>query len=93
MALFVAYVRSAVKTAGAPSDFCGPMAKQQRMLVVAGAAVFMGVMPLAWHFNWGPSNEWGIMAIALLLVIAGGAITAARRVSHAASSLNQAAGN
>jgi len=91
VALFVAYVRSAVKTAGAPSDFCGPMAKQQRMLVVAGAAVFMGVMPLAWRFQWGPDNEWGTMAAALLIVIVGGVITAARRIFHAAKSLNQAA--
>lgn len=83
VALFVAYARSAVKTAGAPSDFCGPMAKQQRMLVVAGAAVFMGVTPLVWQLQWGPDNEWGIMAAALLVVIVGGVITAVRRVSHA----------
>lgn len=92
VAFFVAYVRSAVKTAGAPTDFCGPMAKQQRMLVVAGAAVFMGVMPLAWQLKWGPDQEWGIMAAALLVVIVGGTITAARRIFHAARSLNQAVG-
>ena len=89
VALFVAYVRSAVKTAGAPSDFCGPMAKQQRMLVVAGAAVFMGVMPFAWQFKWGPDNDWGIVAAALLVVIVGGLVTAVRRVAHAVRSLGQ----
>ena len=92
VALFVAYVRSAVKTAGAPSDFCGPMAKQQRMHVVAAAAVFMGAAPFLWHLQWGPDNDWGIMAAALLIVIVGGVITAVRRVSHAVRELRRAAG-
>src|SRR5262249_23536590 len=34
LALFVAYVRAAAKVAGAPHDYCGPMAKQHRMFVV-----------------------------------------------------------
>ena len=92
VALFVAYVRSAVKTAGAPSDFCGPMAKQQRMYLIAAAAVFMGTTPLAWRLHWGPDNDWGIMAAVLLIVIVGGAITAVRRLSHATQKLRQAAG-
>lgn len=91
VALFVAYVRSAVKTAGAPSDFCGPMAKQQRMFLVAASAVFMGATPLGWRLHWGPDNDWGIMAAALLIVIFGGVITAFRRLSHAARELRHAA--
>src|SRR5215831_529776 len=33
LAIFTAYVRAAGKIAGAPNEFCGPMAKQHRMLV------------------------------------------------------------
>jgi phosphatidylglycerophosphate synthase len=34
LAIFTAYVRAAGKIAGGPNEFCGPMAKQHRMLVI-----------------------------------------------------------
>src|SRR5439155_6616796 len=34
VALFTAYVRAMGKAAGARNEFCGPMAKQQRMFVI-----------------------------------------------------------
>ena len=89
LALFVAYVRAMAKTAGAPSDFCGPMAKQQRMFVLAGAAVFMGVSPLAWQFHWGPGSDWGIVSAVLLMIVVGSAVTSWRRLAHAAGYLHR----
>ena len=39
LAIFTVYVRAAGKIAGAPNEFCGPMAKQHRMLVTTVACV------------------------------------------------------
>jgi len=87
VALFVAYVRSVGKAAGVPSDFRGPMAKQQRMLTVVVAAMYMAVTPTVWRFGWGPQQAWGIMAVALLVVVVGGVLTAGRRLRRAAEVL------
>ena len=43
-AVFTAYVRAIAKVAGGPQDYCGPMAKPQRIFVVTLCAVF-----LRWH--------------------------------------------
>ena len=40
LAIFTACVRAAGKIAGAPNEFCGPMAKQHRMLVITVACVY-----------------------------------------------------
>src|SRR6266511_3816311 len=34
LSIFTAYVRAAGKIAGAPNEFCGPMAKQHRMFII-----------------------------------------------------------
>src|SRR2546427_6041387 len=49
LAIFTAYVRAAGKIAGAPNEFCGPMAKQHRMLVVTAACVYSAVVPRSWQ--------------------------------------------
>jgi len=89
VALFVAYVRSMARTAGAPSDFGGPMAKQQRMYLVILAVVYSSIAPPMWHITWGPQRGWGPMASALALVVLGGALTAALRLRRAAQALRQ----
>lgn len=89
IALFVAYIRSTARTAGAPSDFGGPMAKQQRMYLVILAALYSGAATATGHFSWGPEQEWGPMALALALVILGGVLTAALRLRRAAQALRQ----
>lgn len=89
VALFVAYVRSTATSAGAPSDFSGPMAKQQRMYAVILAALYSGMAPSMWHVTWGPQQAWGPMAIALALVVLGGALTAALRLRRAAKALRR----
>lgn len=89
VALFVSYIRSMAKTAGAPSDFGGPMAKQQRMFLVIVAAVYSGMTPPMWQFTWGPQQEWGPMASVLALVVLGGALTSALRLRRAAQALRR----
>lgn len=89
VALFIAYVRSMARTAGAPSDFGGPMAKQQRMFLVIMAAAYSGLTPTAWSFTWGLNHEWGAMALALVMVVLGGGLTAALRLGRAARALQR----
>lgn len=64
-AMSTAYIRAVGKAAGAPSEFCGPMAKQQRMAYVTGLAVFACVLPDAqrpalWY--------WALVMITLMSV-------------------------
>lgn len=79
-ALWTAYVRAEGKVAGAPQEFCGPMAKQQRMFVLTIVAVYCGLAPKAWQ----PTLTWpagaGLVAAALLVVAVGGAATTVRRL-------------
>ncbi len=86
VALFVAYVRAIGKVAGARQEYCGPMAKPQRMLVVAVAALYCGLTPLDWQLTlaWG---GWSVMALGLWIVIIGGLFTAARRLARIAAAL------
>src|SRR5207302_9627498 len=49
LAIFTAYVRAAGKIAGAPNEFCGPMAKQHRMLVVTLICLYSEVTPHSWQ--------------------------------------------
>jgi phosphatidylglycerophosphate synthase len=80
VALFVAYVRAQGKAVGAHQEFCGPMAKPQRMVVLTVAALYSGLTPSAWQTFW-PEAPWvGPVLLALLLVIVGGVWTAGRRL-------------
>ena len=52
-AVFTAYVRAAGKVAGARQEYCGPMAKQQRMFLVTVAALYCALTPPSWQPAWG----------------------------------------
>jgi len=78
-AMATAYVRTTGRAAGAPSDFRGPMAKQQRMALVTALAVIVALTPVAWH---APLPFW-----ALVLLTAGAALTALRRLRGTAAAL------
>lgn len=80
VSLFVAYIRAADRAAGAPADFRGPMAKQHRMAVLIALCVYLAFTPSSWSFEWGPDGQWGLMAVALWVVIAGGLLTSIRRL-------------
>src|SRR5436309_16115818 len=49
LAILTAYVRAAGKIAGAPNEFCGPMAKQHRMLVITLICVYSAIAPRSWQ--------------------------------------------
>ncbi|MEZ6061684.1 MAG: CDP-alcohol phosphatidyltransferase family protein [Planctomycetaceae bacterium] len=78
VAVFVAYVRMTAANVGAPNDFCGPLAKPQRMALVTMLGVYMTFAPGTWHGLTGEARA------VLLVVIAGGLITAIRRLWRAA---------
>jgi phosphatidylglycerophosphate synthase len=87
LAIFTAYVRAAGKIAGAPNEFCGPMAKQHRMLVITVACLYSVVVPKSWQvFHFG-NIEVGIMALTLFVVIAGCLVTVVRRLQRIARAL------
>lgn len=86
-ALFVAYVRAMGAAAGAGQDFCGPLAKPQRMFLVTVAALYCGLTPASWQ----PRQAWGPAALMLLVIIAGSAVTAVRRLLRIARALRSAA--
>src|SRR5262249_35085490 len=69
VALFTAYVRAAGKAAGAPQEFCGPMAKQQRMFLVTLIALYCALTPRAWQPAWAGPPAWGLMAAGLLIIV------------------------
>jgi phosphatidylglycerophosphate synthase len=90
VAFFTAYIRAMGKVAGTKQEFCGPMAKQHRMFVVTVMGVFLGFSPASWQIV--PSGAWGnfgIPSVALALIIAGGLLTAWRRLSRIAATLRQ----
>lgn len=81
-ALATAYVRVQVQIAGAPDDYSGPMAKPARMVVCVAALVALAAGPASWS-----QAEFGPIAIALAVVVAGTAVTALRRLFRAARHL------
>jgi phosphatidylglycerophosphate synthase len=84
-AIFLAYLRAQGNVAGARQEFCGPMAKQQRMAAVTIAAVICAIpsfVPAA-----GPNREWKIPKWTLWLIIGGAIITIFRRLHRIAAAL------
>jgi phosphatidylglycerophosphate synthase len=87
LAIFTAYVRAAGKIAGAPNEFCGPMAKQHRMLVVTLACLYFAVVPTSWQiFHFG-NTQVGAMGLTLFVITAGCLITVGRRLNRIAHDL------
>ena len=79
LAVFLAYLRAQGKVAGAPQEFCGPMAKPQRAFIITTASFYCAVAPVAWQDTVQIAG-WGTMAWVLALVIAGELWTSARRL-------------
>jgi phosphatidylglycerophosphate synthase len=84
-AMATAYIRAVGKAAGAPSDFSGPMAKQQRMALATALGLWCGLVPVSWRVlaDW-PLAGWVLVAITLLA-----SFTAWRRLSHVAKALKR----
>lgn len=88
-AMATAYIRALGVAAGTRAEFCGPMAKQQRMFVATITAVACGVAAL-----FGAPiaiGGYGLPALALALITAGATITALRRLLRIADQLRSRA--
>jgi phosphatidylglycerophosphate synthase len=85
-AMFTAYIRAMGKAAGAPQEYCGPMAKQQRMALLTVVAVYCGLAPAAWQPTW---NGRGLVAAALVVIALGSLLTAVRRLVRIATNLRK----
>jgi phosphatidylglycerophosphate synthase len=85
-ATLVSYARVQCRVAGAPMDYCGPMAKPMRMIIVALAALWMAAAPETWISAMN-KNARGTMTLALAIIVAGGVVTLARRLRRAARAL------
>jgi len=81
-AMATAYIRTTGRAAGAPSDFRGPMAKQQRMALVTALALWCALAPLSWQ---AAPPAWALVAITALATL-----TALRRLQGAARALRSA---
>ncbi|HLY10562.1 MAG TPA: CDP-alcohol phosphatidyltransferase family protein [Planctomycetota bacterium] len=79
-AMMTAYVRAVGKGAGSSNEFCGPMAKQQRMFLVTMTCLFCAFTPLSWQgLDCGPCRL-GVPAAVLSIVILGALVTTVRRL-------------
>jgi phosphatidylglycerophosphate synthase len=85
VAVWVAYVRALGKTAGAPNDFCGPMAKPHRMALMTAVAAWLAVTPAEWR------PPFSLIDAALAVIVVLGLVTSLRRLSRAARFLRRRA--
>lgn len=81
MAVLTAYVRMLAHEVGTRQPFLGPMAKPHRMVILIVSLFLLAFLPdhLAEQW-WGPSQSWGIVELALWLIILGCLITSWRRL-------------
>src|SRR6266513_4082158 len=84
LAIFTAYVRAAGKIAGAPNEFCGPMAKQHQMLVITLICVYAATTPRSWQIITLNNSPIGLVTLGLAVIIVGCVITVIRRVGRIA---------
>ena len=87
LAIFTAYVRAAGKIAGAPNEFCGPMAKQHRMLVITLICVYAAITPQSWQMIPFNESHIGVMTLGLAVIVVGCVITVVRRIGRIAYAL------
>jgi phosphatidylglycerophosphate synthase len=87
LSIFTAYVRAAGKIAGAPNEFCGPMAKQHRMLVITLICLYSTITPRSWQMITPDDSQFGLMTLGLAVIVAGCVITIIRRLNRIAHAL------
>ena len=87
LAVFTAYVRAAGKIAGAPNEFCGPMAKQHRMLVITLICLYSVVTPRSWQVITVVDSQIGLVTLGLAVIVIGCVITVIRRLGRIARAL------
>src|SRR2546421_9553855 len=87
LSIFTAYIRAAGKIAGAANEFCGPMAKQHRMLVITLICLYSAIAPRSWQMITFNDSQIGLMTLGLVAIVVGCVITVFRRVSHITQAL------
>ena len=87
LAIFTAYVRAAGKIAGAPNEFCGPMAKQHRMFVITLICLYAAITPRSWQIITFNDLQIGLMTLGLVVIIVGCVMTVIRRIGRIARAL------
>jgi phosphatidylglycerophosphate synthase len=87
LAIFTAYIRAAGKIAGAPNEFCGPMAKQHRMLAITLVCLYSAITPRAWQMITFNNSQIGLMTLGLAVIVVGCVITIIRRINRIAHAL------
>jgi phosphatidylglycerophosphate synthase len=87
LAIFTAYVRAAGKISGAPNEFCGPMAKQHRMLVITLICVYAAIAPQSWQMVPFNGSRIGVMSLGLAVIVVGCVVTIIRRLSRITDAL------
>lgn len=93
-ALFVTYIRVLGRSLGFPSDFRGPMAKQQRMFLVTAACVYLAVVPASLKpafAPWDGGPELLVMEWVLVVIALGSLATAARRLAALSANMRRTA--
>ena len=86
-AILTAYLRAFGASLGLGQDFCGPMAKPQRMFFVTVGALWIGCTPSTWHHLGTLSATIWILA----LIFVGTVITSLRRLYHLSARLSNLA--
>lgn len=86
VAVLTAYIRAFGNSVGVRGLFTGPMAKPQRMATMTAACIYCACAPAGWPGGLA-SGAPGAVGVALALIIAGGLLTALRRVHRIAVKL------
>lgn len=86
LAVLTAYIRAECKVAGAPQDYCGPMAKPHRMFLITLMAIFLAASPGSWQPKQLICGH-GIPAATLLVIGLGCVATILRRLIRGARKL------
>jgi phosphatidylglycerophosphate synthase len=82
LSIFTAYIRAAGKIAGAPNEFCGPMAKQHRMFVITLVSLYSAIVPKSWQIFHLRTIGVGTVSVGLIVIVAGCLITVVRRLGR-----------
>lgn len=89
LAVFVAYVRTLGKSAGAPNDFCGPMAKQHRMALIIAASLYITIAPAVATPDRLTDPPRSLLYYVLCVIIVGCGVTAIRRLARISKALRE----
>jgi phosphatidylglycerophosphate synthase len=90
IAVIIAYIRALGASVGAGQTFSGPMAKPHRMATITGACAYCAIAPGNWPLALG-ADDFGMMGLALAVIVVGGVYTATRRTRLIVKNLRDAA--